>query len=153
MFYSSDFIYLPCVLIYLCTFSFILLYITSIWWPFENQCKMKWLPSINKAFIIIIIIIIIGLHPSILIPCYWLRFLLPKIGLGFNGLCYHHFISYTPPCYSLGLCIYRLSMLVEVFTCGNGIAENHTIYENKIDKNFIYIQLYIEVIMHVLPPM
>ncbi len=21
-------------------------------WPFENHCKMKWLPSINKAFII-----------------------------------------------------------------------------------------------------
>ncbi len=27
--------------------------------PFENHCKMKWLSSINKAFIIIIIIIII----------------------------------------------------------------------------------------------
>ncbi len=26
----------------------------------ENYCKMKWLPSINKAFIIIIIIIIMG---------------------------------------------------------------------------------------------
>ncbi len=36
-------------------FSLILLYITSIWWPFENHCKMKWLPSINKVFIIIII--------------------------------------------------------------------------------------------------
>ncbi len=31
---------------------------TPIKWPFENHCKMKWLPSVNKAFIIIIIIII-----------------------------------------------------------------------------------------------
>ncbi len=43
------------VLIYLCTFFLILLYITSIWWPFENNFKMKWLSSINKAFTIIII--------------------------------------------------------------------------------------------------
>ncbi len=55
------------VLIYLCTFSLILLYITFIWWPFENHCKMKWLPSINKAFIIIIIIIIITTY------FYWMR--------------------------------------------------------------------------------
>ncbi len=41
-----------------------MLYITSIWWPFENQSKMKWLPSINKAFIIIIIIINLD-HPVI----------------------------------------------------------------------------------------
>ncbi len=64
------------VLIYLCTFSLILLYITSIWWPFENHCKMKWLPSINKAFIIIIIIILYFSWPNkeeIKCLCSWFK--------------------------------------------------------------------------------
>ncbi len=43
-------------------YVFDLVIVKKAWWPFENHCKMKWLPSINKAFIIIIIIYLYNVY-------------------------------------------------------------------------------------------
>ncbi len=46
----------------------------TFWWPFENHCKMKWLPSINKAFIIILWCILFNIKGMEHVPNIFMSF-------------------------------------------------------------------------------